>query len=81
MNMNTYEDIIFNKIMTIGCHFKCAMPKRCNGYYKWEYTKCVLAKSKTEDKFIVLPKDNKFISMLYTEQELKQLIKDNAIIL
>ena len=54
---------------------------KCNGYYKWEYTKCVLAKSKTEDKFIVLPKDNKFISMLYTEQELKQLIKDNAIIL
>ena len=81
MNMNTYEDIILNKIMTIGCYFKCAMSKKCNGYYKWEYTKCVLAKSKTEDKFIVLPKDNKFISMLYTEQELKQLIKDNAIIL
>lgn len=79
--MNTYETIILNKIKTIGCHFKCAMPKKCRGYYKWEYTKCVLAKSKTEDKYIVLPKDNKFISMLYTEQELKQLIKKNTIIL
>ena len=57
------------------------MHKKCKGYYKWEYTKCVLAKSKTEDKYIVSPKDNKFISMLYTEQELKQLIKENAIIL